>query len=230
MSFCEGRPLKDAAALKDVERDYLGKKGAISAILAEIPKLDPTDRKAHGQKANALKQSILELVQARQTALDASKLDAARKADDFDPTLPAPIADRGSLHPITQVTRELEDLFISMGYEVLDGPEVELDHYNFEALNITKDHPARDSQDTFYCDEIGTLVLRTHTSPVQVRAMEGRTPPFRVIAPGRVFRQETPIIVKRLIKTRHNSRLAHGGRMRTLREYLADTIVPWIQK
>ncbi len=182
---------EDAAALKDVERDYVGKKGAISAMLAEIPKLDPADRKAHGQKANALKQSILELVQARQTALDASKLDAARRADDFDPTLPAPIADRGSLHPITQVTRELEDLFISMGYEVLDGPEVELDHYNFEALNITKDHPARDSQDTFYCDEIGTLVLRTHTSPVQVRAMEGRTPPFRVIAPGRVFRQET---------------------------------------
>ena len=127
----------------------------------------------------------------RAAAFSSSQLETARRADDFDATLPAPLADRGSLHPITQVTRELEDLFLSMGYETLDGPEVELDHYNFEALNITKDHPARDSQDTFYCDEIGTLVLRTHTSPVQIRAMEDRTPPFRVIAPGRVFRQET---------------------------------------
>ncbi len=182
---------EDAAALKDLEREYVGKKGVVAGMLAEIPKLAAEDRKAHGQRANALKQSIQTALAARQTEFDASKLDAARKADDFDPSLPAPIAQRGSLHPITQVTRELEDLFVSMGYEVLDGPEVELDHYNFEALNITKDHPARDSQDTFYCDEVGRLVLRTHTSPVQVRAMEKRKPPFRVIAPGRVFRQET---------------------------------------
>ncbi len=178
-------------ALKDVEREYVGKKGIVAAMLAEIPKLAPEERKAHGQKANALKQSILEFVLERQKTFDTGKLEAARRADDFDPTLPPPIAKRGSLHPITQVTRELEDLFVSMGYEVLDGPEVELDHYNFEALNITKDHPARDSQDTFYCDKEGRLVLRTHTSPVQIRAMEKREPPFRVIAPGRVFRQET---------------------------------------
>jgi len=160
------------AALKDLERDYVGKKGVVAAMLAEIPQLAPEARKAHGQKANALKQSILEAISVRQNEFAASDLDAARKADDFDATLPPPLAERGSLHPITQVTRELEDLFISMGYEVLDGPEVELDHYNFEALNITKDHPARDSQDTFYCDDVGSLVLRTHTSPVQVRAME----------------------------------------------------------
>jgi phenylalanyl-tRNA synthetase alpha chain len=178
-------------ALKDVEREYVGKKGIVAAMLAEIPKLAPEERKAHGQKANALKQSILEFVLERQKTFDTGKLEAARRADDFDPTLPPPIAKRGSLHPITQVTRELEDLFVSMGYEVLDGPEVELDHYNFEALNITRDHPARDSQDTFYCDKEGRLVLRTHTSPVQIRAMEKREPPFRVIAPGRVFRQET---------------------------------------
>lgn len=182
---------EDTAALKEIEREFIGKKGAIAAMLAEIPKLAPEERKAHGQKANALKQSIAALVEARQARFDADELSAARRADDFDPTIPAPRPTRGSLHPITQVTRELEDLFVSMGYEVLDGPEVELDHYNFEALNITRDHPARDSQDTFYCDEVGKLVLRTHTSPVQIRAMEGRTPPFRVIAPGRVFRQET---------------------------------------
>lgn len=181
----------NSAALKDIEREYVGKKGIVAAMLAEIPKLAPEQRKTHGQKANALKQSILELVALRQRTFDTGKLDAARRADGFDPTLPPPPVNRGSLHPITQVTRELEDLFISMGYEVLDGPEVELDHYNFEALCITKDHPARDSQDTFYCDDEGRLVLRTHTSPVQIRAMEKREPPFRVIAPGRVFRQET---------------------------------------
>lgn len=181
----------DPAALKDIEREYVGKKGIVAAMLAEIPKLAPEQRKTQGQKANALKQSILSLVNERQQTFDTGKLDAARRADGFDPTLPPPLAERGSLHPITQVTRELEDLFISMGYEVLDGPEVELDYYNFEALNITQDHPARDSQDTFYCDPEGRLVLRTHTSPVQIRAMEKREPPFRVIAPGRVFRQET---------------------------------------
>jgi len=182
---------EDASALKDIEREYVGKKGAVAAMLAAIPTLAPEDRKAHGQKANALKQAILEAISERQGLFASESLDQARRADDFDPTLPPPRAERGSLHPITQVTRELEDLFVSMGYEVLDGPEVELDHYNFEALNITKDHPARDSQDTFYCDEEGHMVLRTHTSPVQIRAMENRKPPFRVIAPGRVFRQET---------------------------------------
>lgn len=181
----------DPTALKEIEREYLGKKGILAAMLAEIPKLAPGDRKAQGQRANALKKSILELIATRQRTFDSGKLDAARSAEGFDPTLPPPLIRRGSLHPITQVTRELEDLFVSMGYEVLDGPEIELDHYNFEALNITKDHPARDSQDTFYCDEEGRLVLRTHTSPVQIRAMEKRQPPFRVIAPGRVFRQET---------------------------------------
>ncbi len=181
----------DATALKAVEREVLGKKGVVAAMLAEIPKLAPEARKAHGQRANTLKRSIEALVEARREAFARTELDRARRAEDFDPTLPPPRAARGSLHPITQVTRELEDLFVSMGYEVLDGPEVELDHYNFEALNITRDHPARDAQDTFYCDDVGSLVLRTHTSPVQIRAMEGREPPFRVIAPGRVFRQET---------------------------------------
>ncbi|HEB88225.1 MAG TPA: phenylalanine--tRNA ligase subunit alpha [Deltaproteobacteria bacterium] len=181
----------DLDALKEIERELVGRKGIVASLLAEIPKLDPSERKARGQEANALKQAILGLLKERREEIEAGRLDAARRAEGFDPTLPPPRARRGSLHPITQVTRELEDLFVSMGYEVLDGPEVELDHYNFEALNITKDHPARDAQDTFYCDEEGRLVLRTHTSPVQIRAMEKREPPFRVIAPGRVFRQET---------------------------------------
>ncbi len=127
--------------------------------------------------------------QAAQQSIDIEN----RLSKSFDPTLPGARVERGSLHPITQVTRELEDLFTSMGYVVLDGPEVERDWYNFEALNIPRDHPARDAQDTFYVAgaKDNDLVLRTHTSPVQVRAMEKMRPPFRAIAPGKVFRQET---------------------------------------
>jgi phenylalanyl-tRNA synthetase alpha chain len=181
----------DAEAVKSVERAFIGKKGSVSALMAKIPTLPPEERKGFGQAVNELKRTIQEAAQARLDVLAAATLASDRSARDFDPTLPPAPQARGSLHPITQVTRELEDLFESMGYEVLDGPEVELDHYNFEALNIPADHPARDSQDTFYCDEGGHLVMRTHTSPVQVRAMERLTPPFRVVAPGKCFRQET---------------------------------------
>jgi phenylalanyl-tRNA synthetase alpha chain len=182
---------EDESALKEVERTFVGKKGAVAAILATIPSLPPSERKDVGRGANQLKQAILEAVAARAGEFSSATLAAERKGEGFDATLPPARLATGSLHPITQVTRELEDLFESMGYTVLDGPEVELDHYNFEALNIGRDHPARDSQDTFFCDTEGRLVLRTHTSPVQVRAMERLEPPFRVIAPGKVFRQET---------------------------------------
>ena len=189
----------DAAALKDVERHYLGRKGVVAGILAGMSALAPDERRVLGQTANRLKQTIQELVDARSAVLGAAELSAERSGAGFDPTLPPARLETGSLHPVTQVTRELEDLFTSMGYEVLDGPEVELDHYNFEALNVPRDHPARDSHDTFFCDvpfgegrgEEGHLVMRTHTSPVQVRAMEQLAPPFRVIAPGKCFRQET---------------------------------------
>ena len=180
-----------AAALKDIEREYLGKKGEVAKLLASIPTLSAEERPLVGKNANLLKQAIQAALDARSGELEASLLDAERGAGDFDPSLPPRRLETGSLHPITQVTRELEDLFVSMGYTVLDGPEVELDYYNFEALNIPRDHPARDSQDTFYCDDAGNFSLRPHTSPVQVRAMERLEPPFRVIAPGRVFRHET---------------------------------------
>jgi phenylalanyl-tRNA synthetase alpha chain len=180
----------DDLALKAVEREYTAKDGVVAGLLAAIPSLPPESRREAGMAANRLKQAVAEAVDARALELADAALAAERSGAGFDPTLPAPPLARGSQHPITQVTRELEDLFLSMGYEVLDGPEVELDHYNFEALNIPADHPARDSQDTFYVGEGGQLVLRTHTSPVQVRAMERLTPPFRAIAPGKVFRQE----------------------------------------
>lgn len=182
---------QDATALKDAERHYLGRKGVVAAALANIGQLPPEERKTAGQEANRVKQQIQQWVEARARALDEVALASERSGAGFDPTLPAARLETGSLHPVTQVTRELEDLFLSMGYGVLDGPEVELDHYNFEALNIPRDHPARDSHDTFFCEGDGRLVMRTHTSPVQVRAMERHDPPFRVIAPGRCFRQET---------------------------------------
>ncbi|MEE2940499.1 MAG: phenylalanine--tRNA ligase subunit alpha [Planctomycetota bacterium] len=181
-------------ALRAIEREFTGKDGVVASMLAAIPTLPPEQRKDAGQSANRLKTAVLEAVAAREAQLANAALEAERQAEGFDATLPPPRLHRGTLHPVTRVTRELEDLFTSMGYRVLDGPEVELDEYNFEKLNIPADHPARDTQDTFYCDAPGskaTLLLRTHTSPVQVRAMERLEPPFRAIVPGKVFRQET---------------------------------------
>lgn len=181
----------DEAGLREVERDALGKTGVVAGLLAQIPSLEPSERRAAGQGANALKATVQEALATARASLEASALEAERSGDGFDATLPPPAARRGSLHPLTRVQRELEDLFTSMGYTVLDGPEVETDYYNFEALNIPADHPARDVQDTFFCKPDGHLVMRTHTSPVQIRAMERLKPPFRAIAPGKVFRQET---------------------------------------
>jgi phenylalanyl-tRNA synthetase alpha chain len=181
---------EDVATLKDVERRYVGKKGVASELLSTISGLPPEQRKEAGKSANQLKQAVLAAVKRRRAELSEAALANERRGEGFDPTLPPAPLQTGSLHPLTLVTRELEDLFQSLGYSVLDGPEVELDYYNFEALNIDKDHPARDSQDTFFCDDRGHVVLRTHTSPVQVRAMERLRPPFRVIAPGKTFRQE----------------------------------------
>jgi len=181
----------DEEALRAVERDAVGKSGAIARLLAEIPGLPPERRREAGQGANRLKAKFLESLAAARQSLAAAELECERSGAGFDPTLPPPLPRRGSLHPLTRVQRELEDLFTSMGYTVLDGPEVETDYYNFEALNIPADHPARDMQDTFHCEPDGHLVMRTHTSPVQVRAMERLSPPFRAIVPGKVFRQET---------------------------------------
>jgi phenylalanyl-tRNA synthetase alpha chain len=177
----------DADALKNVERIYLGKSGVLSGWLAEIPGLPADQRPLVGKAVNLLKREIAALVQTRAEQLGRQ---SSEPAGAFDPTLPPPEPVRGGLHPITRVTREVEDVFVSMGYQVADGPEVETDWNNFQALNIPPDHPARDSQDTFYVEGPGGLVMRTHTSPVQVRAMRSLKPPLRVIVPGKVFRHE----------------------------------------
>lgn len=179
-----------AEDLRALERDVLGKRGALAEILAALPGLPPAERPRVGQAANRVKRALEEALAARASELEGASLAAERAGAGFDPSLPAARARRGSLHPMTQVRREVEEIFVSMGYRVLDGPEVELDYYNFQALNIPPDHPSREMQDTFYCDRRGHLVMRTQTSPVQIRAMEQLTPPFRVIAPGRVFRNE----------------------------------------
>jgi phenylalanyl-tRNA synthetase alpha chain len=177
------------SVLKEAERKYLGKSGVLAGWLAKIPTLPANERPGIGQAVNRLKKELGEAVAARESALEKAALGADLGLG-FDPTLPPPHVERGGLHPISVVTREIEDLFISMGYQVGDGPEIETDWNNFQALNIAPDHPARDSQDTFYLKGPGPLVLRTHTSPVQIRSMQRLSPPLRVIAPGKVFRNE----------------------------------------
>ena len=180
----------DAAALKEIERKYLGKSGVLAAWLARIPSLPASERPLLGQAVNRLKKELAELIGARAAGLEKAAAERDAAAGTFDPTLPPARLERGTLHPLTRLTREIEDLFVSMGYQVADGPEIETDWNNFQALNIPPDHPARDSQDTFYFKGAGRLVLRTHTSPVQIRSLGRLAPPLRVIAPGKVFRHE----------------------------------------
>jgi len=175
-------------ALEAVRVDMLGRKGSLGQFSKEFGKLAAEDRAAAGKALNAAKQTIESAFDRRKQAFDAEALDARLQTEWIDLTLPAPGPRPGSLHPVTQVQIEIEDLFTSLGFAILDGPEVETEYHNFDALNIPATHPARDMQDTFWLAD-GNL-LRTHTSPVQVRGMERLGPPLRMIAPGRVFRNE----------------------------------------
>jgi phenylalanyl-tRNA synthetase alpha chain len=175
-------------AVEAVRVEFLGRKGKLAEISKEFGKLTPEERARIGKVLNAVKQDLEGKEEAKKSALDAIALDKRLASEWVDLTTPAPGVLPGSLHPITQVQREIEELFVSLGFAVLDGPEVETEYYNFDALNIPSDHPARDMQDTFWLND-GRL-LRTHTSPVQVRALEKLGPPLKMIAPGRVFRNE----------------------------------------
>jgi phenylalanyl-tRNA synthetase alpha chain len=174
--------------LEAVRVEALGRKGKLSEISKEFGKLQPEERARIGKLLNAAKQELEARIEARKAALESEALDARLQTEWIDLTTPAPGVRPGSLHPVTQVQQDLEQLFISMGFAVLDGPEVESEYYNFDALNIPSDHPARDMQDTFWLKD-GRL-LRTHTSPVQVRGLETLGPPLKMIAPGRSFRNE----------------------------------------
>ncbi|MGO9240126.1 MAG: phenylalanine--tRNA ligase subunit alpha [Bryobacteraceae bacterium] len=181
-----------ADALESARVEYLGRKGQLAAITAAVGRqmgqLAPAERANVGRLLNSVKQDLESRYEARKSAFERAALDARLNTEWLDLTLPAPGTRPGSLHPLTQIQRELEEYFTSLGFAVMDGPEVETEWYNFDALNIPATHPARDAQDTFFV--AGGLLLRTHTSPVQVRAMEQFGAPLRIIAPGRVFRNE----------------------------------------
>jgi phenylalanyl-tRNA synthetase alpha chain len=180
-----------AATLADLEKvrvAVLGRKGELAGISKTFGSMAPEDRAKAGQLLNEAKATLEKSFDDRKASLESSESDQRFKAEWFDLTVPPQGIARGHIHPVTQVQDEIEQLFISMGFRVLDGPEVETDYYNFDALNIPPEHPARDMQDTFWMTD-GHL-LRTHTSPVQVRALQKYGAPMRMIAPGRVFRNE----------------------------------------
>jgi phenylalanyl-tRNA synthetase alpha chain len=174
--------------LTDLKARVLGRKGSLTAVLKELGSLPPEDRQTYGKRVNELKVHMEEALDAALRALAERELEARLEAEWVDISLDAGRREVGNLHPTTQIQHEIEDIFTSMGFDILDGPHVETDEYNFEALNIPKDHPARDMQDTFYLED-GNL-LRTHTSPIQVRGMKRLGPPLKIIGPGKVFRSE----------------------------------------
>jgi len=186
--------LGSASSVAEVEHvrvRYLGRKGLITEQMKRIGSLPPEEKKAFGQALNELKDFAGERIAARMASLKEAELRQKLATESIDITLPGSRVPLGSEHPISQTLNEIIEIFVRMGFGVEEGPEVELDYYNFEALNIPRDHPARDMQDTFYISD--ETVLRTHTSPVQVRVMEKRKPPLRFIAPGKVYRCDADI-------------------------------------
>ncbi len=179
---------EDARALQEVRVRWLGKKGRITQELKALGSMDPEARREAGGRINVVKQAVEALMDERKSVLAREELARALARERVDVTLPASARPAGGLHLLTKVTHRLLDVFTNLGYEVVTGPELETDHYNFGALNFPPEHPARDEQDTFWTRD-GRL-LRTHTSPMQVRYMETHTPPFKVVVPGKVFRNE----------------------------------------
>ena len=178
----------DAQALEELRVGLLGKKGRISAVLGAMGKLPGDERPLVGQRANVLKTQVQNLLADRLQAVKQVAMDERIARETLDVTAPASGIPMGHRHPLITTTEEIVDLFLGLGYSVAEGPEVEQDHYNFTALNIPPDHPARDMQDTFYLQ--GDRLLRTHTSPVQIRHLEQNPPPVRIVAPGRVYRRD----------------------------------------
>ena len=167
---------------------FLGKKGELTSILKQMGKLSPEERPVIGQLANQVRGDIEQDITTRMAEIKQAEMERQLKAEKIDVTLPGQKFQMGKKHPLTAVLDEIKDIFLGMGFDIAAGPEVETDYYNFEALNLPKNHPARDTQDTFYITD--NILLRTQTSPVQIRVMENKKPPIRVIAPGRVYRAD----------------------------------------
>ncbi|WP_457572381.1 phenylalanine--tRNA ligase subunit alpha [Desulfovulcanus sp.] len=184
--------LDQASSFQELEKirvEYLGRKGRLAQVMSRLPELGNEERPLAGKKANEVKQKLFELFEEKKEAIEQEKnqIDLAT----FDPTIPGRNPDVGSLHPITRVIEDICSVFIGLGFDVVSGPEVENDFYNFEALNIPPEHPARDMQDTLYITD--KILLRTHTSPLQVRTMLKRKPPVAAVAPGKVYRRDSDL-------------------------------------
>lgn len=178
-------------ALDQIRVQYLGKKGELTALLKQLGQLPPEQRREAGQSINTAKQVVSLALEDRKAILEAERLNKKLAAEQIDVTLPGRGQEAGGLHPVTRTLERIKSLLIPAGFEVAEGPEIEDDFHNFEALNIPADHPARAMHDTFYIND--HTVLRTHTSPVQIRAMENQQPPLRIIAPGRVYRCDSDL-------------------------------------
>ena len=182
--------INDAAQLEQAKARYLGKAGALTELQKSLGKLAPAERPAMGARFNAAKERIEAALAAQRENIQAVKLAAQLAQEALDVTLPGRGAGAGSVHPVTRTLERIEKLFRSVGFDVADGPEIETDYYNFTALNQPENHPARSMHDTFYVDD-GKHLLRTHTSPIQVRYMQTHEPPIKIIAPGRVYRVDS---------------------------------------
>ncbi len=178
------------AALEELRVKLLGKKGELTAVLKQMGKLTPEERPVMGQVANAVRAAIEQRLEERKSAINASVLEAKLAAEAIDVTIPGEAVTMGHEHPMNKVLQEIKDIFVGMGYQIVDGPEVELADYNFTRLNIEEGHPSRDRSDTFYFADDDSVLLRTQTSPMQIRAMENTKPPICILAPGRVFRKD----------------------------------------
>ncbi|HAH79154.1 MAG TPA: phenylalanine--tRNA ligase subunit alpha [Ruminococcaceae bacterium] len=184
----ELRGAQDRRGLEELRVRYLGKKGKLTAILKRMGSLSAQERPAVGKLANEIRANIESELAARAQELQKAETARRLEREKIDVTLPGTRRELGHRHPLSAELREIEGIFIGMGFRIVEGPEVEYDYYNFEALNMPKDHPARDTQDTFYITD--NILLRTQTSPVQVRVMEKQKPPIRIISPGRVYRSD----------------------------------------
>ena len=176
-------------ALEQLRINYLGKKGKLSQILRGMGKLSAEERPRVGSLANEVKEALQSNLETQRNTLETAKLKAQLAAETLDVTMPGVARSLGRLHPLNSTIDRVLDIFVGLGYQVSTGPHVETDYYNFEALNIPPDHPARDMQDTFFLSD--NILMRTHTSPVQIRYMETHEPPIRIVAPGRVYRRDT---------------------------------------
>jgi phenylalanyl-tRNA synthetase alpha chain len=183
--------LEKTESQKDIEAvriKYLGKKGELTGVLKQMGSLSPAERPIYGQLANEVRANIENLIAKKTEAIKAVEMAARLQSETIDITVPGIKQRIGHKHPLSIVLDEVKDIFLGLGFNIVTGPEIEWDYYNFEALNIPKDHPARDTQDTFYITE--NMLLRTQTSPVQIRVMEQQSPPIKIIAPGRVYRSD----------------------------------------